>query len=40
MQQIEQVGLFHINTNAVSQAVFTLGHGIGAMLIFGSYLNG
>ena len=39
MQQIEQVGLFHI-TNAMSQAFFTLSLGIGAMLIFGSYLNG
>ena len=40
MQQIEQVGLFHIITNAMSQAFFTLSLGIGAMLIFGSYLNG
>ena len=38
MQQIEQVGLFHIITNAMSQAFFTLSLGIGAMLIFGSYL--
>ena len=40
MQQIEQVGLFHIITSAMSQAFFTLSLGIGAMLIFGSYLNG
>lgn len=33
MQQIEQVGLFHIITNAMSQAFFTLSLGIGAMLI-------
>ena len=39
-QQIEQVGLFHIITSAMSQAFFTLSLGIGAMLIFGSYLNG
>lgn len=39
-QQIEQVGLLHIITNAMSQAFFTLSLGIGAMLIFGSYLNG
>ena len=34
------MGLFHIITSAVSQAFFTLSLGIGAMLIFGSYLNG
>ena len=34
------MGLFHIITNAMSQAFFTLSLGIGAMLIFGSYLNG
>ena len=36
-QQIEQVGLFHIITSAMSQAFFTLSLGIGAMLIFGSF---
>ncbi len=40
LDQIKQVGLLNIITGAMSQSFFTLSLGIGAMLIFGSYLNG
>lgn len=38
-KQIKTKGLFNIMTAAMNQAFFTLSIGIGAMTIFGSYLN-
>lgn len=37
--QVKQVGLWNIITAAMNQSFFTLSLGIGAMMIFGSYLN-
>ncbi len=39
-QQIEQVGLFPHYHKRDEPGILTLSLGIGAMLIFGSYLNG
>ena len=39
-KQVEKIGLFQIVTSAMNQAFFTLSLGIGAMMIFGSYLSG
>ncbi len=40
IHKVEEVGLFNIITGAMNQSFFTLSLGIGAMLIFGSYLGG
>ena len=40
VSKVEDVGLFNIITGAMNQSFFTLSLGIGAMLIFGSYLGG
>lgn len=39
-KQVEKIGLFQIITAAMNQSFFTLSLGIGAMMIFGSYLSG
>ncbi len=38
MQQVQEIGLIKIIVEAMNQSFFTLSLGIGAMLIFGSYL--
>lgn len=38
--KVEELGLFNIISAAMNQSFFTLSLGIGAMLIFGSYLDG
>lgn len=38
--KVEELGLFNIITGAMNQSFFTLSLGIGAMLIFGSYMGG
>ena len=39
MKQVKEIGLLNIITAAMNQSFFTLSLGIGAMLIFGSYLG-
>lgn len=39
IQRIEETGLGNVITGAMNQAFFTLSLGIGAMLIFGSYIS-
>lgn len=38
-KKVEEVGLWNLLNDAMTQAFFTLGIGIGSMLIFGSYLS-
>ena len=39
LEKVQSIGIGHIITSAMSQAFFTLSIGIGAMLIFGSYME-
>ena len=39
MERAREVGLFHVITDAMNQAFFTLSIGIGSMEIFGSYMS-
>ncbi|MDO4284416.1 MAG: sodium-dependent transporter [Eubacteriales bacterium] len=38
-ETVKEAGVFHVMVQALNQSFFTLSLGIGAMLIFGSYLN-